>query len=83
MCSATSSATSTRLRIANKTTMRIAPGTLLELGVFNVDRHLMHPIFQWLDYTYDDYGGFARINSESRIGVFANRVIAGCEPSLR
>ena len=65
------------VRIANKTTMRIDPGTMLELGVFNVDRHLMHPIFQWLDYRYDDYGGFARITNESRIGGFANRLIAG------
>ncbi len=64
-------------RIANKTAIRLAPGTLLELGAFNVDRHLMHPIFQWLDYRYDDYGGFARITDESRIGGFANRLIAG------
>lgn len=65
------------VRIANKTTIRLMPGTTLELGAFNVDRHLMHPIFQWLDYTYDDYGGFARITDESRIGGFANRLIAG------
>ncbi len=65
------------VRIANKTAIRLAPGTLLELGAFNVDRHLMHPIFQWLDYRYDDYGGFARITDESRIGGYANRLIAG------
>ncbi len=65
------------VRIANKTTIRLAPGTMVELGAFNVDRHLMHPIFQWLDYTYDDYGGFARVTDESRIGGFANRLIAG------
>jgi len=65
------------IRIANKTTIRLMPGTMLELGAFNVDRHLMHPIFQWLDYRYDDYGGFARFTDESRIGGFANRLIAG------
>ncbi len=65
------------VRIANKTTVRLQPGTVLEVGAFNVDRHLMHPIFQWLDYRYDDYGGFARITDESRIGGFANRTIAG------
>ncbi|MDQ8697432.1 TonB-dependent receptor domain-containing protein [Hyphomicrobium sp. LHD-15] len=65
------------LRIANKTAIRIAPGTLVEVGAFNVDRHLMHPIFQWLDYRYDDYGAFARLSDESRIGGFANRLIAG------
>ncbi|WP_439542788.1 TonB-dependent receptor family protein [Hyphomicrobium sp.] len=65
------------VRIANKTTVRLMPGTTLELGAFNVDRQLDHPIFEWLDYRYDDYGGFARITDESRIGGFANRVIAG------
>jgi iron complex outermembrane receptor protein len=64
-------------RIANKTVVRLAPGTFLEVGGFVVDRHLMHPIFQWLDYRYDDYGGFARINDESVIGGFKNRLIAG------
>ncbi|WP_083567119.1 TonB-dependent receptor [Hyphomicrobium sp. CS1GBMeth3] len=65
------------VRIANKTAIRLMPGTVLEVGAFNVDRHLMHPIFQWLDNRYDDYGGFARITDESRIGGFANRLIAG------
>lgn len=65
------------VRIANKTAIRLMPGTVLELGAFNVDRHLMHPIFQWLDYRYADYGGFARVTDESRIGGFANRLIAG------
>jgi len=65
------------VRIANKTTIKLMPGTLLELGVFNVDRHLMHPIFQWLDYRYDDYGGFARVTDESVIAGYKNRLIAG------
>jgi len=67
------------LRVANKTAVRLMPGTLLEVGAFYVDRHLMHPIFQWLDYQYNDYGGFARVTDESRIGGFANRLIAGVE----
>jgi iron complex outermembrane receptor protein len=65
------------VRIANKTAVRLAPGTLLELGAFNVDRHLMHPIFLWLDYTYDDYGGFARLSDQSRIAGFRNELILG------
>jgi iron complex outermembrane receptor protein len=65
------------LRIANKTAIRVAPGTLVEFGAFGVDRHLMHPIFQWLDYEYEDYGGFARITDDSRIAGFKNRFIAG------
>ena len=32
-----------------------------DFGAFSVDRHLMHPIFQWLDYHYEDYGGFAQV----------------------
>ena len=46
------------VRIANKTTIRFED-TQVELGAFGVDRHLMHPIFQWLDYRYKDYGAFA------------------------
>ena len=65
------------VRIANKTTVRMAPGTLLEVGAFTVDRHLMHPIFQWLDYHYDDYGGFARVTDERNIAGYKNRIIAG------
>jgi iron complex outermembrane receptor protein len=65
------------LRIANKTAIRVTPGTLVEFGAFSVDRHLMHPIFQWLDYEYEDYGGFARITDDRRIAGFKNRFIAG------
>jgi iron complex outermembrane receptor protein len=65
------------VRIANKTAVRIAPGTLLELGGFYVDRHLMHPIYEWLDYQYNDYGGFARLTDTSRIAGHENRLVVG------
>ena len=65
------------LRMADKTAVRLAPGTLLEVGAFNVDRHLMHPIFLWLDYTYDDYGGFARLSDVHLVDGHKNRLIAG------
>jgi len=65
------------LRLANKTMVRVGPGTTIELGAFYVDRHLMHPIFLWLDYEYDDYGGFARLYDESNIAGHKNRLIAG------
>lgn len=64
------------LRLANKTTLRF-DDTKVELGVFGVDRHLEHPIFQWLDYRYQDYGGFVRVTNEGNIGAYANRLIAG------
>src|SRR5262249_47263389 len=45
------------VRVANRTTLRFESSTI-EFGAFVVDRHLMHPIFQWLDYRYHDYGTF-------------------------
>ena len=37
----------------------------------------MHPIFQWLDYSYKDYGGFAKVTDDRFIGGFRNRLVAG------
>ena len=64
------------VRLANKTTIRL-DDTKIEFGVFGVDRHLMHPIFQWLDYSYKDYGGFAKVTDDRIIGGFRNRLVAG------
>jgi iron complex outermembrane receptor protein len=64
------------VRIGNKTTMRF-DNTTVEFGAFGVDRHLMHPIYQWLDYHYLDYGGFARVTDDRNIGSFRNRLVAG------
>lgn len=64
------------VRIANKTTMRF-DATTVEFGAFAIDRHLMHPIFQWLDYQYNDYGGFGKITDDRLIGGYRNRLVAG------
>ena len=64
------------VRLANKTTIRF-DDTKVEFGAFGVDRHLMHPIFQWLDYSYKDYGGFAKVTDDRFIGGFRNRLVAG------
>ena len=64
------------VRIANKTTIRF-DDTKLKFGAFGVDRHLMHPIFQWLDYSYKDYGGFAKVTDDRYIGGYRNRLVAG------
>ncbi len=64
------------VRIANKTTIRF-DNTILDVGAFAVDRHLMHPIFQWLDYRYKDYGGFTKVTDDRNIGGFRNRFVAG------
>lgn len=63
-------------RIASKSTLRL-DGTTIDFGIFGVERHLMHPIFQWLDYRYLDYGGFARATNESVLWGHRNRFIAG------
>jgi iron complex outermembrane receptor protein len=64
------------VRLANKSTIRF-DDTTLDFGMFGVDRHLMHPIFQYLDYRYMDYGGFAKLTDDRRIGGFRNVLIAG------
>ncbi|WP_424631181.1 TonB-dependent receptor family protein [Bradyrhizobium sp. SYSU BS000235] len=64
------------VRIANKTTMRF-DNTTVEFGAFGVDRHLMHPIYQWLDYHYHDYGGFVRATDDRVINGYRNKFVAG------
>ena len=64
------------VRLANKTTIRF-DDTKIEFGAFGVDRHLMHPIFQWLDYRYKDYGGFAKVTDDRFINGYRNRFVAG------
>lgn len=64
------------VRIANKSILRL-DNTTIEFGAFATDRHLMHPIFQWLDYRYKDYGGFIRATDDRLIGGYRNRLIVG------
>ena len=63
-------------RIASKSTLKL-DNTTIDFGVFGVDRHLMHPIYQWLDYHYNDYGGFVRSVDERMLGGYRNRFTAG------
>jgi len=64
------------LRLSNKTTLRF-DSTTVDLGIFGLDRHVMHPIYQWLDFTAYDYGGFARATDDRIIGGHRNRFVAG------
>lgn len=64
-------------RIANKTTLRVTPGTVLELGAFYFQRDLDHPIAVYIDYAYEDYGAFARVTDDRRIAGHKNRLIGG------
>lgn len=65
------------VRLANKTAFRFGDTTLLEVGAFGVERHLIHPIFLYFDYHYEDYGGFLRLSDERAIGGFKNRLVVG------
>lgn len=64
------------LRIANKTAWE-RDGTRIEFGGYAVDKSLIHPIFQYLDYDYHDFGGFGRFTQEGTIAGHANRFTAG------
>jgi iron complex outermembrane receptor protein len=64
------------VRIANKTTVRF-DSTTVDFGIFALDRHVDHPIFQYLDFTAQDYGGFVRSTDDRYISGFRNRLITG------
>ncbi len=64
------------VRVANKTTLRFDE-TTVDFGAFVLERHVMHPIYQWLDFHVHDYGGFARATDDRLIGGFRNRLITG------
>lgn len=64
------------IRVANKTTLRFG-STTVDVGAFYNNRHVKHPIFQWLDFTVDDYGGFIRAVDDRSIGGLRNRLIVG------
>jgi iron complex outermembrane recepter protein len=65
-------------RIGNKTTLKFDT-TTVEFGGFYTNRHLMHPIFEWLDYKYNDYGAFAKLSDDRRIGAYRNRLVVGAQ----
>ncbi|KIZ40649.1 MULTISPECIES: TonB-dependent receptor [Rhodopseudomonas] len=64
------------LRLANKTTLRF-DNTTVDFGLFGLDRHVMHPIFQWLDFKALDYGAFVRAADDRLIGGHRNRLVTG------
>ena len=64
------------VRIGNKTTLRLG-ATTVDFGLFTHQRHVDHPIFRYLDYYVNDYGGFIRATDDRMIGGFRNRFIAG------
>lgn len=63
-------------RVANKTALNLG-GLTLEGGVFAVEKQLIHPIFQYLDYQYIDRGAFARAVYDGRVAGLPNRITVG------
>jgi iron complex outermembrane receptor protein len=63
-------------RFANKTTLTL-DNTTVEFGGYAIDKHLVHPIFQFLDYEYHDFGGFARVTTDGNIAGHDNRLTIG------
>ncbi|MDF7774084.1 TonB-dependent receptor [Sphingomonas sp. AOB5] len=64
------------VRISNRTSFRFGE-TRVDAGVFYNWRRVDHPIYQYLDYTVDDYGAFVRLVDERSIGGLRNRLTLG------
>lgn len=63
-------------RVASKTTVKLGVSAL-EFGGYAIEKQLIHPIFQYLDYEYHDLGAFVRTSLESPVAGRANRLVAG------
>lgn len=64
------------VRLGNRTVVDLGP-TQLEFGGYYNAKHLIHPIYQYLDYQYRDYGVFARLNDQRQLGGMNNRLTLG------
>lgn len=64
------------VRLSNRTVVDLGPTTLEFGGYYNV-KNLIHPIYQYLDYQYRDYGVFSRIVDERTLGGMNNRFTLG------
>jgi len=63
-------------RVANRTALEFEAATA-EFGVFAVEKQLIHPIFQYLDYQYNDRGAFTRVLLRQPLGGHENRLTLG------
>lgn len=64
------------VRVSNVTSIRLG-GLETEVGAYYGRKHLLHPIFQYLDYRYHDYGAFARAVDERVLAGHGNRLTLG------
>lgn len=63
-------------RVASKTGVKLG-ATIVEFGGYLVEKRLIHPIFQVLDYDYHDRGGFLRATFDQPLSGFDNRFVFG------
>lgn len=63
-------------RVASKTGVKLG-ATSVEFGGYFVEKRLIHPIFQYLDYDYHDRGGFLRSTFDQPLFGFENRFVFG------
>ncbi|NIJ20659.1 iron complex outermembrane receptor protein [Sphingomonas naasensis] len=64
------------VRVSNKTSFSFGD-TTLDVGAFYNWRRVDHPIYQYLDYSVDDYGAFARLVDDRDLGGIHNRLTLG------
>jgi iron complex outermembrane receptor protein len=65
------------VRLSNQTTLALDPDTRLKFGAYGFSKHLYHPIFQVIDYRYDDLGAFARLEHATELAGRGTELVAG------
>ncbi|MEQ8229462.1 MAG: TonB-dependent receptor [Rhodospirillales bacterium] len=63
-------------RLSNKTALQFGSASV-ELGGYAAVKNLVHPIYQYLDYTYKDYGAYGRAVDTRDIAGHRNKLTAG------
>ncbi len=69
-------------RVSNRTSVRLSPSSLLDIGTFWSYKNLDHPIFQVLDQESNDFGGDIRYERYGNFAGRSNVFIAGFSPAL-
>ncbi|BBL34352.1 vitamin B12 transporter BtuB [Nitrosomonas stercoris] len=70
-----------RIRVANRTVLKLGDDQKLEFSGFYSHTDLWHPIYQVLSQPTNDYGVALRYVNEMPIAGYRNRFVLGFEPS--
>lgn len=70
-----------RIRVANRTVLKLGDNQKLEFSGFYSHTNLWHPIYQVLDQPTNDYGVALRYVNEMPVAGYRNRFVLGFEPS--